>query len=346
MAPSRSGTRTLWSALVLALVLAPSPGTARAQGELATPASPAWPEDLLAAVNRERQSLGLAAVRPSGLLARAAQAHVDDMAKHGYFAFTGPSGAPTIESLVLAAGYQFGLLTEKLVRTPKSQNAAALAAGWRAALTANRSSLFHADVREIGVGVVETGEQWTIALVLATPLGPLGADGDEIAAFAALAREPARERTAFYLAIDARRRAWQLAPLRTDSVLEDAASRHAQALLAALVAGRPIGEVGSLADVVAQRDARWGSAGEITPGAVSRQRRSSHRGSNVGNSIGQVIVNDAPTAAMALEAALQQTPSDLREARFRVAGVGLAVTAVEPSGSGLHCVWVLALATR
>jgi uncharacterized protein YkwD len=330
--------------MATALALAPGRVAATAPASPAVPAS--WPQDLLTAVNGERASLGLAPVRWSDRLASAAQAHVDDMVQRGYFNFTGPDGAPTIESLVSAADYQYRLVTEKLVRTSLQQTPAALATSWRAAPAANGASLFHPDVRELGAGVVDGESTRTIAIVLAVAAGLPEVDADEAAAFATLLRDPIRARKALYAAINQQRRSWALPSLRADSYLEEAASRHAAALLATLAAGRPTIEAGTLTDLVAQRDARWGSAGEITPGAVSRQRRSSNRGSNVGNSIGQVVVVDAATAEQALEVALAQTATDLREARFRVAGVGVASQPAATGGSGPRCVWVVALATR
>lgn len=309
------------------------------------------PADLEAAVSRERELQGLAPVRPSAELRKAAQAHAEDMARLGYFALEGPPGSATIESLLDKEGYRFTLVTEKLVRASLDQTVESLVAGWHAAPAANRSSLFLADVREIGVGSVETGESGEtriIAIVLASANGP-EAVSPQAAAFSALARDPAAARKSLSEAVTAQRRAWGLSPLRVDSVLGEAAARHAKDLLAALIENRPTTEVVTLSDLVAEQRARSGAPVE-TSGQVSRQRRHAPRGNGVGESVGQVIVTDASSPEEALEVALRQDFSALRDARYRIIAVGLAVN---PPASGMtsdrasgHSVWVIALATH
>ena len=328
---------------LLVLAPGPTPGSAGEPPNLSVPG----PDEVMAAVNRERALQGLSPVAFSDRLGRAAQAHVDDMVRLGYFAVVGPVGAATVEQLVTREGYGFTLVTEKLVRTPLEQSIPALALGWRGSPATNRSSLFHPQVREIGVGVAASGAMRTMAIVLATADGPAAVAAGSAEAFAALAREPAAATTALFEAVNSQRAARQLPALRADSVLALAAKQHADALLAALVGGRPTSEVGSLADLVSAQRPGSGSAGPIIAGEVSRQRRPSNRGSGVGSSIGQVIVTDATSAAMALETALRATAaSDLRENRFRSAGVGLAV---QPPGTATpvgRAVWVIALSVH
>ena len=255
-------------------------------------AQDSWPSDLEAAVSRERESQGLAPVRSSAALRKAAQAHAEDMVRGGYFALEGPAGSPTIESLLDKEGYSYTLVTEKLVRASLDQSVESLAAGWHAAPAANRSSLFFGDVREIGAGVVESGEMRVIAIVLASANGPNDLS-PQAAAFSALARNPEPARKALGAAVDAQRRAWGLSPLRTDALLGEAAERHAKDLLAALLQNRPTAEVASLSDLVAEQRSRNGAPVETSSGFVSRQRRHAPRGNGVGESVGKVVVTDA-----------------------------------------------------
>jgi len=311
----------------------------------ATAEPSSWPADLEAAVSQEREGQGLPPVTSSAALRQAAQAHADDMARSGYFALEGPPGSPTIESLVDKEGYRFTLVTERLVKAPLAETVEELAAGWRAAPAANRSSLFLDGVREVGAGVVENGDARIIAIVLATAGGPSPEAAAASAAFSALAREPAPARQALCDAISAQRTAWGLAALRVDARLEEAATRHAQELLAALVENRPTDEVVSLTDLVAAQ--RASGAPVETSGEVNRQRRHAPRGSGVGESVGQVVVTDATSAREALDVALRQGFSALRDARYRNVAVGLAVSPPASAGAaGGRSIWVIALATH
>ncbi|HEY0511804.1 MAG TPA: CAP domain-containing protein [Thermoanaerobaculia bacterium] len=292
-------------------------------------------------MSRERGLQSLPPVQPSAALRAAAQAHAEDMVRAGYFALEGPPGSPTIESLLGKVGYRFSVVTEKLVRAPLWRNVEALIAGWHAQPEANRASLFLADVREIGVGVVESGEQRVIAIVLATSSGPSEAVPANAAALSALAREPAAARTALCAAIAAQRRAWGLSPLRADPSLGEAATHYAEDLLKALLDNRSTREVAPLADRIAEQRAHVNPTVENS-GEVSRQRRHAPGGSGVGESVGQVIVTDASSPEEAFSVALRQDVSALRDARYRVVAVGLAVS---PPASG-HSVWVIALATH
>jgi uncharacterized protein YkwD len=304
-----------------------------------------WPSELEAAVSRERELQGLTPVRPSAALRNAAQAHAEDMERAGYFALQGPPESPTVESLLDKEGYRFTLVTEKLVRTSRAESVEHLVAGWHAAPSANRSSLFHADVREIGVGVVESGEMRIVTVVLATANAP-GAVSPQAAAFSALARDPAAARKALSEALTAQRLAWGLSPLRVDSLLGEAATRHADDLLAALLKNRPADEVASLSDLVAEQRARSGAPVEASSGEVTRQRRHAPRGNGVADSVGQAIVTDASSPEEALEVALRQTSSALHDARYRIVAVGLAVSPPASGAANGHSIWVIALATH
>jgi uncharacterized protein YkwD len=310
-----------------------------------TTAQDTWPADLEAAVSRERESQGLAPVRSSAALRKAAQAHAEDMVRSGYFALEGPAGSPTIESLLDKEGYSYTLVTEKLVRASLDQSVDSLVAGWHAAPSANHSSLFFGDVREIGAGVVESGEMRIVAIVLAKANGPDDLS-PQAAAFTELAHDPAAARQALSTAVGAQRAAWGLSPLRVDALLGEAAARHAHDLLTAVIENRPTAEVASLSDLVAEQRARTGAPVETSSGFVSRQRRHAPRGNGVGESVGKVVVTDASSSEEALAVALRQTSSALHDARYRIIAVGLAVSPPKSAAESGHAVWVIAVATH
>lgn len=298
-----------------------------------------------AAVSRERVLQGLAPVQPSAALEKVAQAHAEDMLRNGYFAPEGPPGAPTVESLLDKEGYAFTLVTEKLVRGPLGQTVESLAAGWHAAPDANRASLFLEGVREIGAGMVVDGDARIITIVLATPNLDAAAASKQAAEYSALASDPETARKGLVNAVEKQRGAWGLAPLRVEPSLGEAAARHAQEVLTALLENRDPKDIVSLADLVA---AQRTSAVEIVGGSeVNRQRKHASRGTNtIGDSVGQVIVKDATSPEEAIQTALQQDFPALRDARYLVVAVGLAVHPPESTAESGHSVWVIALATH
>jgi uncharacterized protein YkwD len=303
--------------------------------------------DLEAVVNREREYQGLKPVQPSAALRKAAQAHAEDMVQRDYFALEGPPGSPTIESLVDKEGYRYTLVTEKLMRQALDEGVEDLVEGWRKNPTANRGSLWYAGARDIGVGVVESGDHRIITIVLAASEGTQ-TNASQAAAFSTLAKDPEAARKALDELIAAQRRTWGLTPLRVDKALREAADQHAKNVLAAILANRPTSEVVALADLVEEQRSRSSSAGAAvqTSGEVSRHRRPAPRGSGVGESVGNVIVTDASTPQEALDMAVRQDSTALRDARYRTVAVGLAVRPPDSANPTGRSVWVIAVATH
>jgi uncharacterized protein YkwD len=326
--------------LLAAALLLPLSGV-RADAQ-STP--PSLASDLEAVVNREREYQGLKPVQPSAALQKAAQAHAEDMVQNNYFALEGPPGSPTIESLVDKEGYRYTLVTEKLVRQALDEGVEDLVEGWRKNPTANRASLWSPGARDIGIGLVESGDHRIITIVLAAAEGPQPS-ASQVAAFSALAKDPEAARKALYEAIAAQRNKWGLTPLRADAGLREAADQHAKDLLAAVLANRPTGEVVPLGDLVAEQRARAGAPVEVS-GMVTRQRRHAPRGNGVGESVGQAIVTDASSAEEALAMAVQQEPSALHDARYRIVAIGLAVRPPDSATPTGRSVWVIAVATH
>jgi uncharacterized protein YkwD len=308
---------------------------------------PSLASDLEAVVNREREYQALKPVQPSAALQKAAQAHAEDMVQKNYFALEGPPGSPTIESLVDKEGYRYTLVTEKLVRQALDEGVEDLVEGWRKNPTANRASLWSPGARDIGIGVVESGDHRIITIVLAASEGTQ-TNAAQAAAFSHLAKDPDAARKELSELIAAQRRTWGLTPLRVDKDLREAADQHAKDVLAAILANRPISEVVALADLVEEQRARSSNAGAAvqTSGEVSRHRRPAPRGSGVGESVGNVIVTDASTPQEALDMAVRQDSTALRDQRYRIAAVGLAVHPPDSANPTGRSVWVIAVATH
>lgn len=138
----------------------PPPGPA----EHVEPDRPSTAERFLAALNRERERLGLPLLRESEELARAAQAHADDMVLKGYRALESPDGL-TIDEWVADTGYEPRILAEKV--TSGWLRAEVLAESWAEFPDEHRGSVFHPEVLELGVGEARYGDTPLYVLVLA-----------------------------------------------------------------------------------------------------------------------------------------------------------------------------------
>ena len=120
----------------------------------APPAGAADPEELrrtfLELINAQRASLGLQTLVLEPALVRAAQAHADDMSARQYAGFSSPQGRQS-EDWTREAGYAFQVFTAKLAFTAEPPQT--IAQGWKP--ESNRNSLFHPEVRDLGVGIGE-----------------------------------------------------------------------------------------------------------------------------------------------------------------------------------------------
>jgi uncharacterized protein YkwD len=115
-------------------------------------------------INRERGKLGLAPVRMTPALSRAAQAQTDDMVARGYYDLTSPDGRE-IDHWVREQGYAVQLLAEKVAKTDAAPDS--IASQWGRFPDSQRASLFHPHVEELGVGITDSGGLTLYAFVLA-----------------------------------------------------------------------------------------------------------------------------------------------------------------------------------
>ena len=90
-----------------------SSGTGLVTSTCAFTSDPANITDTLNAINTYRTNNGLPAYNNNSALAKAAQAHANDMACNNLFTHTGSNGS-TVQSRVTAAGYTFSFVTENV----------------------------------------------------------------------------------------------------------------------------------------------------------------------------------------------------------------------------------------
>jgi uncharacterized protein YkwD len=248
MRPHRLATTLLLSALLLC----------------GAPASGADPEELrqtfLQLINAERERLGLQSLVLAPGLIRAAQAHADDMAARGYAGFSSPEGRTT-EDWAHQAGYKFQMITAKLAFTADPPEA--IARGWKP--DSSRQSLFHPDVRDLGIGIGAVRGTPVYSFLLARSeesyLERYMAELYERQTLALQNVEPLREEI-LQRVNEIRLRA-ELHPLTRHPALDRAAQVHAEAVLGAIRAGRPLTTAGPIsAKVKRQKYQMAGLVGE------------------------------------------------------------------------------------
>lgn len=135
--------------LLVAVLPAAAQEPAPAPEPAAVAPGPTAADRFLEALNRERERLGLPALRGSEALAAAAQTHADDMVEKGYRSLTSPEGL-TIDDWVDETGYQAQVLGEKV--SGGWLRPGALVEGWAKYPDEHRASVFHPEVLELGVG--------------------------------------------------------------------------------------------------------------------------------------------------------------------------------------------------
>jgi len=174
--------------VVAALAAAPSgagaatacPGADRTPHQLGTAATVAA---LVCLTNHERAAVGLRPLRVDGRLALAAQRHVDDMTRRGYFSHDAPLPAPYGRSpatRALAAGYAWGAIGENIAVGQQTPRWAVK--DWLAS-KGHCESLLWNDVVDVGFGVSDAplgdypAPAWTQEvgrpLTTAAPGGPV-----------------------------------------------------------------------------------------------------------------------------------------------------------------------------
>lgn len=112
--------------------------------------------EVIAWINVERRAQGLAPLRDSDTLQQAATAHACDMAERGYFAHQRPGG-PTLTQRLRKSGYRFRAANENIAMT-SSGSVAQVTSLWRNS-PKHLQNVLDPKVREVGVGVAQSGDQ-------------------------------------------------------------------------------------------------------------------------------------------------------------------------------------------
>ena len=170
------------SAGTLAGPLARAAATGDCSAAQSSPAD-AGPQQLEAAalclVNRERTSRGLSALRPNGILDRAARNHSRNMVQQSFFAHDSLGGASVMDR-VRRRGYRSGggLMVGENIAWGSGSYAtpAEIVDGWMNS-PGHRANILHRSFREIGVGVAIGAPRPTHGQPAATYTTDFGARG-------------------------------------------------------------------------------------------------------------------------------------------------------------------------
>lgn len=285
------------------------------------PAVAADPEELrqtfLQLINAERERLGLQPLALNPGLVRAAQAHVDDMSAYGYAGFSSPEGRTT-EDWARQAGYKFQMITAKLAFTADPPEA--IARGWKP--ESSRNSLFHPDVRDLGIGIGQVRGTPMYSFLLARSeesyLERYMAELYERQTVALQNVEPLREE--ILQRVNEARVGVELHLLNRHPALDRAAQAHAEAVLRVIRSGRPLSAAGPI---------------------IAKVKRQKYQMAEL---VGERIVTDALNPEQALAELLDEgggKGSTLLGAGFTEMGIGLAY---ERTPEGFQIVWVQCLA--
>ena len=123
-------------------------------------------DDLLALVNRFRESSDVPRLKKDGRLTRAAQARADDMVRRGYFAHTNPRGK-TPWDFITEAGYSYGNAGENLATGQRT--AEEVQRSWRRS-SAHRANQLNRRFTETGIGIAKFRSGVVVVQIFASPL--------------------------------------------------------------------------------------------------------------------------------------------------------------------------------
>lgn len=106
-------------------------------------------KELVASLNAQRKAKGLRSLTLNKRLSRAAQRHVDDMIRRGYFSHTSPDGTRPL-ARVTKTGYKACLVAENLSYSWPTVNKAT--ADWMGS-SGHRANILNRSMKEVGIGI-------------------------------------------------------------------------------------------------------------------------------------------------------------------------------------------------
>jgi uncharacterized protein YkwD len=179
--------------------------------------------ELLRRINDERAKSGTPLLRLVDALNDAAQQHADEVSRQGTLRFATGS-EDSMGERIKKLGYDAHAWTESVTAT--NGDLASVLRSWKSQDNGTYKSLMDDDFRDLGIGVSRLRGTPLYSFLFAVPQSEFF-----IRATASL-RDPARVRAAMLEEVNAARRKAGAPPLRTNPLLEKAAQKHAEDMLA------------------------------------------------------------------------------------------------------------------
>ena len=174
-------------------------------------------------VNASRAEAGLPALRPSGVLDEAAQAHAEDMLARGFFDHVTPEGRTAFERFVAAGGDRWAASGENIASCsgcavpPRAARVDEFHAGWMQS-PGHRENILSAGFARFGFGIAGEGDEIYAVQTFSGPGESVAGDGETPFVTAPEARAAALE------AVNATRGEAGLAPLEASAALDTVAN--------------------------------------------------------------------------------------------------------------------------
>jgi uncharacterized protein YkwD len=190
-------------------------------------ASPAVPQaggarqDLLRLINAERSRAGASTLRLNDSLTRAAQEHAEEISRRGNL---NSGSADDMHRRLTQAGYQAHEWTENL--TSSGAGLDEVLRYWKTRNPSSFRSLMDPDYRDLGIGISHLGATPLYSFLFAVP------QADHFSRETADLRERGQVRGEMLASVNAARKQARLRPLKSNALLDKAAQRHAEDMLA------------------------------------------------------------------------------------------------------------------
>jgi uncharacterized protein YkwD len=178
-------------------------------------------QDLLRLINAERSRAGAPALRLNDSLTRAAQEHAEEISRRGNL---NSGSADDMHRRLVKAGYQAHEWTENLVSSGAGLDG--VLRYWKTRNPSSFRSLMDPEYRDLGIGISQLDAVPLYSFLFAVP------QEDHFGRETADLRDRERIRSEMLASVNAARKQARLRPLKSSSLLDKAAQRHAEDMLA------------------------------------------------------------------------------------------------------------------
>jgi uncharacterized protein YkwD len=269
-------------------------------------------QDLLRLINQERQAAGAPPLRLSAPLSQVAQWHAGEIARRGGSLQLPAGTTEAVRERLQKAGYDAHEWTESLQAS--TQDVETMVRHWRRSDPGSFRKLLDPQFRDLGIGVDRLDRLPLYVFLYAVP------EAEHFSRETAPLRDLAKVRAEMLATVNAERKKAGVPPLTANAMLDQAAQRHAEDMLA-----------------------RNYFAHESPDGKTVRQR--SKEAGYDWRAIGENIAEGQTSVAEVMRTWMNSPPHrhNILDRDFKELGTGLALG---KSGNGWRVKWVQAFGTK